>query len=86
MRALGQAFRLAAKKKLIDRIPYIPKFRENNACQGFFEKEEFERVMSVLPHDLRDFTRFASGRMRESGHVHLRSPHPEHFRPLQYRQ
>jgi hypothetical protein len=38
MQALGQAFWLAAKKKLIDHIPHIPKFREHNARQGFSRK------------------------------------------------
>jgi integrase len=51
--------RLAKRKKLIDDIPLIEKFREDNARQGFFEKEEVERLVSFLPEDLKDFVWFA---------------------------
>ena len=56
---LGQSMRLAKRKKLIKDIPLIEKFPEDNARQGFFEREEFERVVSFLPEDLQDFARFA---------------------------
>jgi hypothetical protein len=53
-----QAFRLAQRKNLLERIPHIPRFKVNNARQGFFEREEYERVVSFLPDYLQDFTRF----------------------------
>ena len=40
-------------------ITLIEKFPEDNARQGFFEREEFERVVSFRPEDLQDFARFA---------------------------
>jgi integrase len=56
---LKQAFRLAQRKKLIDRLPpHIPRFRVNNARQGFFEPDEVERVIALLPDYFKDFTRF----------------------------
>jgi integrase len=56
---LKQAFRLAHRKKLIDKMPpHMPRFRVNNARQGFLEREEFERVVSFLPDYFKDFTRF----------------------------
>jgi integrase len=56
---LGQSLRLARRKKLLNDIPHIEKFREDNARQGFFDKEDFERLVSFLPDDLKDFVRFA---------------------------
>jgi integrase len=57
---LGQAMRLAKKKKRIEAMPVIEKFIEkDNARQGFFEHEQFERVVDHLPDDLKDYVRFA---------------------------
>jgi integrase len=57
---LGQAMRLAKRKKLIKDIPHIEKFSEkDNARQGFFESEELERLLTFLPPYLQDLTRFA---------------------------
>jgi len=56
---LIQALRLAHEKELIARVPRIRKEPEDNARQGFFEHGEFERVVSFLPEDLKDFARFA---------------------------
>lgn len=56
---LGQSLRLARRKKLISDLPHIEKFREDNARQGFFERDDFERLVSFLPDDLQDFVRFA---------------------------
>lgn len=56
---LGQALRLAQRKKLITNIPYIQRFKENNARQEYFEQEEFEEIVSYLPEDLKNFVRFA---------------------------
>jgi integrase len=55
---LGQAFRMAQKKELIERVPLIEKYRENNARQGFFERADFESVVSHLPLYLQDIVRF----------------------------
>jgi integrase len=54
----GQALRLAQEKELIERVPRIRKESVYNARQGFFEHVEFERVVSFLPEDLKDFARF----------------------------
>jgi integrase len=56
---LGQALRLAQERELLERVPRIRKEPEHNARQGFFEHQEFERVVSLLPEDLQDFARFA---------------------------
>ena len=56
---LGQALRLAKRRKLLKEIPFIEKFSEkDNARQGFFEDAEVERLVSFLPEDLKDYVRF----------------------------
>jgi integrase len=59
MQLLGQALKLAQERNLIARIPRMRRFREHNARQGFFEHDEFERLLDFLPPDLTDFVRFA---------------------------
>jgi integrase len=60
LQLLGQALRLAKRKRLIREVPHIEKFSEkDNARQGFFEHEEFERIVGFLPDYLKDLTRFA---------------------------
>ena len=59
LKYLGQSLRLAKRKKLLSDIPHIEKFREDNARQDFFDREDFERLISFLPDDLQDFVRFA---------------------------
>jgi integrase len=56
---LGQALKLAQERNLISRVPRIRRFQEHNARQGFFEHEEFARVVAFLPEDLQTFVRFA---------------------------
>ena len=56
---LGQALRLALKRHRLTTIPSIRHLPERNARQGFFERPEFEALVSALPENLRDFTRFA---------------------------
>jgi integrase len=57
---LGQALRRAKKKQFIAEVPLIEKFSEkDNARQGFFDKDSFERVIVLLPEELQDFVRFA---------------------------
>ena len=43
----------------MQRIPHIRHLPERNARQGFFEQDEFERVVEHLPDYLEDFARFA---------------------------
>ncbi len=56
---LMQALKLAAEKKLLARVPTVKKYTENNARQGFFEVDDFERVVVLLPEDIQDFVHFA---------------------------
>jgi integrase len=52
--------RLAKRKKLLKEVPHIEKFSEkDNARQGFFESNEFARILNFLPAYLQDLTRFA---------------------------
>ena len=44
---------------LVDRLPYIPMLKENNARKGFFEHGEFLALRDALPHYLKDFITFA---------------------------
>jgi integrase len=55
---LRQAFNLAKKEELLNRIPYFPTLKEENARKGFFEKDQFEGVVEHLPDYLKDLTRF----------------------------
>ncbi len=59
--ALRRMFSIAAKATppKVGRVPYIPTLAENNARQGFFEHEDFEKVRSALPEHLRPFVTFA---------------------------
>src|SRR5262249_16110860 len=60
LQLLGQAIRLAKRKKLLRDIPLIEKFSEkDNARQGFFDRDELERMVALLPDYLKDITRFA---------------------------
>lgn len=56
---LGQAMRLALARHRLVAVPAIRHLPENNARQGFFERPEFEAVVSALPEYLMDFARFA---------------------------
>ena len=58
MSYLHQAFKLAQRSKLLEKIPHIPRFKVENARQGFFERTDFERVVSCLPEYFQDFSRF----------------------------
>jgi hypothetical protein len=56
---LSQAMRLALTRQRITTIlPAIRHLPEQNARQGFFERPEFEAVVTALPDSLRDFARF----------------------------
>jgi len=57
---LGQAFKLAIRRRRLQMAPYIRHLSEKgNVRQGFFAYAEFKRVVEHLPDHLRDFARFA---------------------------
>jgi integrase len=56
---LNQALGLAFKRRRIPSMPSIRQLPENNTRQGFFERPEFETLVTALPNYLKDFTRFA---------------------------
>jgi hypothetical protein len=50
LQLLGQALRLAKRRKLIQDLPYIERFPEKgNARKGFFERDELETLVALLP-------------------------------------
>jgi len=55
---LGEAFRLAIRRRQISSMPEIPKLREDNARRGFFEKGQFEDVLKHLPEYPKGFVHF----------------------------
>ena len=57
--ALKQALNLARKQGRISRLPYLPMLKEDNARQGFFERGEFEAVVSHLREPVASIARFA---------------------------
>jgi integrase len=56
---LKQAFHLARKQGRLSRVPYFPMMREDNARQGFFENDTFEKVVAQLPAPINDLAWFA---------------------------
>ena len=56
---LKQAFRLARRANKAVEVPEFPSLAVNNARQGFFEHDAFERVVLALPPHLRGPARFA---------------------------
>jgi integrase len=56
---LAQGFRLAVERNRLSRAPKIRHLSEKgNARQGFFERADFEAVVSALPDYLKDFAWF----------------------------
>jgi integrase len=58
LEVLGRAFRLAVEERRLAYVPKIPYLAENNARQGFFEKDEFDRVVRLLPAPLNSMAHF----------------------------
>jgi len=59
LQVLKQAFLLALDEKKIVSVPKITHLsEEGNARQGFFERADFERVVTNLPAYLQDVARF----------------------------
>ena len=56
---LGQALRLAFERQRIPAPPPIRHLPETSVRQGFFEAEEFSKLVAALPDYLQDLTRFA---------------------------
>lgn len=52
---LRRAYTLAMREDppLVHRAPYIPKLEEDNARQGFLEREQFEKLLEGLPASLK---------------------------------
>jgi integrase len=56
---LAQAFRFAIERNRLSNAPKIRRLSEKgNARQGFFERADFDALVSALPDYLRDFARF----------------------------
>lgn len=55
---LRAALRLAFRRRQISSVLEIPKLREDNARQGFFEQAEFEAVDDHMPEYLKGFAHF----------------------------
>jgi integrase len=59
--ALKAMFNLAAEATppKVGQVPHIPMLEENNAREGFFEADEYQRVHDALPPHLRPILTFA---------------------------
>ena len=59
--ALKRMFNIGAKQTppVVDRVPFIPLLKENNARKGFFEHGEFLVLLDALPSFLKGFATFA---------------------------
>jgi integrase len=51
--ALKRMFNLALHAEKISHKPYIPMLTENNTRKGFFERDDFNRLLAKLPDELR---------------------------------
>lgn len=58
LEVLGRTFRLAIEERRLACSPKIPFLPENNVRQGFFEKDEFDRVLPFLPIPLDSMAQF----------------------------
>lgn len=57
--ALKRMLRLGTQDNKVDRLPHIPKLQEHNVRKGFFEHEDYLKLISALPSDLRGPVTFA---------------------------
>ncbi len=57
---LRAAFRLAAKHERVSRVPYFPMYGVDNVRQGFFERDQTEKVLAKLPELYAEIVRFVS--------------------------
>lgn len=57
--ALGRIFTLGLQVEKIHRRPYIPRLKENNVRQGFFEYSEFIAFRNALPEYMQAVITFA---------------------------
>lgn len=51
--ALRRMLRLGYRRRMVARLPDIPSLRENNVRTGFVESEQLDRLLGVLPEELR---------------------------------
>ncbi|KAA0254734.1 MAG: site-specific integrase [Acidobacteria bacterium] len=56
---LRRAYRLAQHEGRVATVPHVPRLREDNARQGFFEPNEITRLLPHLQEPLRAMTRLA---------------------------
>lgn len=59
LQPLKQALALAVRQGRLSRIPFVPMLREDNAREGFFEGDEFKRLVAYLPSPIDDVASFA---------------------------
>ena len=59
--ALRRLLNLGARQTppRVNRVPYIPMLKENNARKGFFERDSFLALREALPGHLKPFVTFA---------------------------
>jgi integrase len=56
---LNTAYVFAVREGRLQRRPYIRSLPEPKARRGFFEKDEYERIVAELPRPVDDIARFA---------------------------
>ena len=57
---LRAAFRLAARHERLSRVPFFPMYGVDNVRQGFFEREQTDKILSKLPELYAEIVRFVS--------------------------
>jgi integrase len=55
---LRAAMHYAQKKGELTALPWFPSIKVENARRGFFERDEFERILACLPEPYADIARF----------------------------
>ncbi|HEV7714920.1 MAG TPA: tyrosine-type recombinase/integrase [Steroidobacteraceae bacterium] len=54
-----RGFSLGRQRQLVDVVPYIPRLREENTREAYFEPHQFEALRAALPEYLRPVVTFA---------------------------